>query len=58
MNFHVTLCFVLIALGNWMIGIKLQDGRESVAALQERVLVLEKEQVKLKIEINELLIED
>lgn len=58
MNFHVTLCFVLIALSNWMIGIKLQDGRESVAALQERVLVLEKEQVKLKVEINELLIED
>ena len=58
MNFHVTLCFVLIALGNWMIGIKLQDGRESVAALQERVLVLEEEQVKLKVEINELLIED
>ncbi len=58
MNFPVTLCFILIALGNWMIGTKLQDGRESVAALQERVLVLEEEQVKLKIEINELLNED
>lgn len=58
MNFPVTLCFMLIALGNWMISTKLQDGRESIAALQERVLILEEEQVKLKIEISELLIED
>lgn len=58
MNFPVTLCFMLIALSNWMISTKLQDGRESIAALQERVLILEEEQVKLKIEISELLIED